>query len=138
MTEMMRAADLPYDDFEAMWALVGKTVLGSDGRLLKLGIGPNPGMSVILRHGFELHNPDGPALVAADGSKVWYRHNERHRLDGPASQSGNGWCLWMVHDRLHRIDGPAVVDLYGTREFWIDGVWVHPDDPRLMLGDEPV
>lgn len=76
--------------------------------------------------------------MAADGSKVWYRHNERHRLDGPASQSGNGWCLWMVHDRLHRIDGPAVVDLYGTREFWIDGVWVHPDDLRLMLGGEPV
>lgn len=99
MTEMMRAADLPYDDFEAMWALTGKqaTVLGSDGRLLKLGIGPNPGMSVILRHGFELHNPDGPALVAADGSKVWYRHNEATGSTGPPHSLGTaGVCGWFT------------------------------------------
>lgn len=48
-----------------------------------------------------LHCEDGPAVVSADGSWVWFRHG-----------------------RIHRDDGPAVFLHFGTwteEQYWIDG-----------------
>ena len=32
----------------------------------------------------ELHREDGPAVIYADGKKVWYINGKLHREDGPA------------------------------------------------------
>ena len=32
----------------------------------------------------EYHRTDGPAVIYANGRKVWYQHGLRHRTDGPA------------------------------------------------------
>jgi len=50
----------------------------------------------------------------------------------------NGYRAWWARGRLHRLDGPAVVYADGRSLFYVDGIRVYPDDPRLMLGGEPV
>lgn len=45
-----------------------------------------------------LHREDGPAIIYADGTSVYYKYG-----------------------KLHRLDGPAVDFLDGRQEYWIDG-----------------
>jgi len=45
----------------------------------------------------KLHREDGPAMVFADGSKLWYRNGELHREDGPAIEYASGNRQWFVN-----------------------------------------
>jgi len=46
----------------------------------------------------ELHNPDGPAVIYADGHKFYY-----------------------INGKLHNPDGPAVIWPDGVKDYWIKG-----------------
>ncbi|WP_175912367.1 hypothetical protein [Burkholderia metallica] len=67
----------------------------------------------------KLHREDGPAMIDADGYKVWFVNGLRHRLDGPAVLGPDGHQAWYVEGQLHREDGPALILKTGTREWFI-------------------
>lgn len=53
---------------------------------------------------------DQPAVVFADGTKIWYRYGHIHRdNDLPAIERGNELHEWWQNNRRHRLKGPAVV-----------------------------
>ena len=48
----------------------------------------------------QLHCEHGPAVCSTDGTKSWWRNDERHREDGPAIEWASGtkvWCLSGVY-----------------------------------------
>ena len=51
----------------------------------------------------ELHNPDGAAVVYADGSKSYYINGKRHNPDGPAIVFSDGY-------KAHYINGKKVTE----------------------------
>ena len=44
----------------------------------------------------QLHCEDGPAVLFADGSKIWIVKGLRHRVDGPAVKYPDGSCNWYL------------------------------------------
>jgi len=70
----------------------------------------------------EYHNPYGPAIERANGSKVWYLNGEFHREDGPAIECTNGDKEWYVNGKRHREDGPAVEYVDGYKAWYLNGV----------------
>jgi hypothetical protein len=44
-----------------------------------------------------VHRIGGPAVILADGSKIWYINGERHRTDGPAYEGADGHYEWYLH-----------------------------------------
>ncbi len=69
-----------------------------------------------------LHRDDGPAYVAADGSREWWCHGQRHRDGGPAIETADGARAWYQRDELHRDDGPALEDADDRRQWFHHGV----------------
>lgn len=55
----------------------------------------------------KLHNPDGPAVVRADGTKEWWINDERHRVGAPAIEYASG--SFACYER------PVVVYVSGGR-----------------------
>ena len=47
---------------------------------------------------YQVHNPDGPAVILSDGTKAWCINGERHRTDGPAVIFSNGVKQYWIHD----------------------------------------
>jgi len=45
----------------------------------------------------EYHNPYGPAIERANGTKCWYVNDKRHREDGPAIEFANGHKEWYLN-----------------------------------------
>jgi hypothetical protein len=74
------------------------------------------------------HRDDGPALVWANGDKLWYQHGNRHRDDGPAVERVNGDKYWYKHDEFHRADGPALEYADGTMEWYLNGTELSEDE----------
>ena len=79
----------------------------------------------------QLHRVDGPALVYANGTQLWYLNDQLHRVDGPAVEYPDGMCSWLINGQLHRLDGPAIIRADGSQEWWVNGqrltgfeVWV--------------
>ena len=72
---------------------------------------------------------DGPAVVLADGSKIWYVHGVIHRDGGlPAREYSNGVREWLVNGQHHRDGGlPAIEYCKGIyspwdhKEWWVNG-----------------
>ena len=44
-----------------------------------------------------LHREDGPAVVDADGNKIWWLNGKCHRIDGPALERYDGFKSWYVN-----------------------------------------
>ena len=45
-----------------------------------------------------LHREDGPAVVYADGDRLWYLNGKLHRMDGPALEYASGRKMWYIND----------------------------------------
>jgi hypothetical protein len=70
----------------------------------------------------ELHREDDkPAVIYADGARIWYQYDRLHRVDGPAATFADGSEAWYKNGKYHRIGGPAVIHADGYEEFWING-----------------
>ena len=79
-----------------------------------------------------LHREDGPAKELADGGYEYFLNGLRHRDGGqPAVVHANGDKMWYENDKLHRNDGPAVEKADGFEwwqggEKWLQGSTVTP------------
>ena len=49
----------------------------------------------------QLHREDGPAIVYADNTKVWYQNGVLHREDGPAIEYANGYQEWWLNGNTY-------------------------------------
>lgn len=59
---------------------------------------------------FIFHNPNGPAIIYANGDKYWY-----------------------LHGNLHNTNGPAVLLKNGYEEYWIDGIQISKEEFNKKL-----
>ena len=67
-----------------------------------------------------LHCDDGPAVVLADGSKIWYVHGVIHRDGGlPAREYANGVREWWVNGQQHRGGGLPAIDFTDETKNWV-------------------
>ena len=82
-----------------------------------------------------LHRLDGPAVVTADGTGMWYQHGAVHRVGGPAVIRPDGTEEWWFHDRMHREDGPAFTAANGDKEWLCDSQYHRTDGPAIMRTD---
>jgi len=57
----------------------------------------------------KLHSEDGPAVIRADCTQIWYHNNKKHREDGPAVIYADGAQYWYRNGELYREDGPVVI-----------------------------
>ena len=69
----------------------------------------------------QLHRTNGPAVLCADGTELWYQNGLRHRTDGPAVLWADGTKLWYQNGLRHRTDGPAVEYASGDKVWYING-----------------
>ena len=83
----------------------------------------------------QLHCEDGPAVVYADNTKVWYQNGVLHREDGPAIERSNGATAWYRNGVLHREDGPAVMRAGGSKEWWQNDLRHREDGPAVKCSD---
>lgn len=84
--------------------------------------------SVAYTHNGLWHREDGPAVIDAEGTKMWFRHGERHREDGPAQEYADGSRHWFQNDVLHRDRGAAIEEPNGTRHWYHHGKLIALDD----------
>jgi len=80
---------------------------------------------------------DLPAVIFADGTKVWWRDGKIHRDgDKPAWIQPNGPTQWFKNGRLHRDGAPASIpapdDEYGAEEWYQDGTPHRDDGPAII------
>jgi hypothetical protein len=85
----------------------------------------------------ELHREDGPAVILASGSQIWYRHGKYHRDGGPAAEWYNGEKWWCREGRLHREDGPAFIGADGSKSWWLNGEQVTEADVVKLQAAKP-
>jgi hypothetical protein len=79
----------------------------------------------------ELHrDEDEPAVIFADGARIWYKNGEIHRVGAPAVIYEDGSEFWYQNDNYHREDGPAVLYADGTKEYWLNGE-LQPDPEEV-------
>ena len=45
----------------------------------------------------QLHRTNGPAVLCADGTELWYQNGLRHRTDGPAIMWPDGHKWWYIN-----------------------------------------
>tara|TARA_R110002153_G_scaffold233625_1_gene386990 strand:- start:42 stop:428 length:387 start_codon:yes stop_codon:yes gene_type:complete len=69
----------------------------------------------------ELHNPDGPAMVRADGYKAYLINGNLHNSHGPAIVDADGSKAYYINDHRHNPNGPAVVFADGRKAYYING-----------------
>ena len=69
----------------------------------------------------ELHNPDGSAVVHADGDKSYWINGKRHNPNGPAVVCADGYKAYYIKGNLHNPDGPAIVYANGSKSYFING-----------------
>ena len=73
------------------------------------------------------HREDGPAVVYANGTEIWYLHGKLHREDGPALTRPDGHKAWYRNGVLHREDGPAIILSIaenGPNAFYLNGRFI--------------
>jgi hypothetical protein len=77
------------------------------------------GTRVWLRHGDRHRDHDQPALIRPDGTRIWYQNGVIHRDgDQPAIVRGDGTRAWYQHGLMHRDVGPAQ-----DNQHLSDGLW---------------
>jgi len=79
-----------------------------------------------------IHREDGPAIIRADGSQLWYINGNRHREDDPAVIYADGTQVWLINGKFHREDGPAYIDAYGTQCWYINDNLHREDGPAVI------
>ena len=69
----------------------------------------------------DLHNPDGPAVVCANGGKSYWINDQLHNPNGPALVYANGYKSHWINGKLHNPDGPAIISADGSKQYYING-----------------
>lgn len=61
-----------------------------------------------------------------------------HRTDGPAVMFANGTQVWYSNGKLHRRDGPAVIRATGTQEWYLHGQELTQFEHWLLAGAKEI
>jgi hypothetical protein len=69
----------------------------------------------------ELHNPNGPATISANGCKAYWINDKLHNENGPAIIWANGDKEYWINSQRHNPHGPAIVYADGSKEHYING-----------------
>ena len=69
-----------------------------------------------------------------NGTKWWYRSDQRHRSNGPVIVRPDGFQCWFWDGQKHRTDGPAIKWPDGTLEYWINGKQVSEYEIMFING----
>jgi hypothetical protein len=84
-----------------------------------------------------LHRESGPALTWPDGTVEFWRHGRLHRgSDLPAIVFADGAKVWIVDGYIHRESGPAVIAADGSKQWIRHGVKQLPP-PELHAATSP-
>ena len=83
----------------------------------RVEVNPDTGARRYYNSANQLHSDVGPAVVWADGTRLWFHNGVLHRTDGPAVEYIDGTSLWYQNGLRHRVDGPAVV-YPNSQKFW--------------------
>lgn len=77
-------------------------------------------------HNIPHRDNDEPAIIFANGTKVWYKEGKIHRDDDkPAIIYHDGSEKWYRHGQLHReSDEPAIIDADGDMQ-WLKNGQLH-------------
>lgn len=77
--------------------------------------------------------PVGTIKQVEDGTIFYFkgRTDKLHRLDGPAVIWADGTQMYYVDGKRHRTDGPAVIWANGTQEYYVDGKRLTPEEFAL-------
>ena len=88
--------------------------------------GPRGGRTWLDFDGNLHRDGDLPAVILADGSKLWYRHGEQHRdNDRPAEEQTTGQKVGYQNGKLHRTgDLPAFESPDGIK-YWYQNDFFH-------------
>jgi hypothetical protein len=74
---------------------------------------------------------DAVAFTTWVACTIWLENDQVHRNDGPALIKADGTEMWFCHGRIHRDDGlPAVIKPDGTREYYVNGVQIRVEAPE--------
>lgn len=66
-----------------------------------------------------LHRVDGPALIAQNGTKLWYINGKPHRLDGPAKEWVSEVVEWFFEGQKIDCSSQEEFDkLIKLKVFW--------------------
>ena len=71
-----------------------------------------------------------------NGTKWWYRFDQRHRSNGPAVITSAGDYHWFYNGIRHRTDGPAVILTNGFREYWFNDKHVTEFEHMFLTGND--
>lgn len=76
--------------------------------------------------------------IHKDGSKRWYSNKGKlHRLDGPAIVEVDGSKHWYVDGVCHRVGGPAIERVLGGTEVWcVNGKRHRLDGPAVEYTED--
>jgi hypothetical protein len=80
---------------------------------------------------------DNPT-IDKDGNKWWYDSNGKfHRDDDPAVVRANGTKVWYQHGNIHRDNGPAVECASGDK-WWLNSQYMSFDEwlDQVDISDE--
>ena len=84
----------------------------------------------------ERHNPNGPAVILADGEKEHYINGKLHNENGPAIVCANGDKFYYINGKLHNPDGPAIVWANGKKEYWINDKLLNKTDFKTWQAEQ--
>ena len=74
--------------------------------------------------------------VDRDGTRRYYNTaGQYHRIDGPAILWANGSKMWWQNEQLHRTDGPAVEWADGRKRWYINGEELSEDEFNQRVKD---
>ena len=76
-------------------------------------------------------------IIDEYGTKRWYNEaGQLHNPDGPAIIYANGAQHWYFNDKLHRTDGPAIIGSDVYQEYWIHGTILTEDQFKEITQSE--
>ena len=90
------------------------------------------GTAIYIYKNRELHRDDGPAVIYANKSEVWYKKGKCHRDDGPAVIYASGYKAWYQNDKRHRDNGPAIITKNGYNEWHQNGKRLQDEGPTII------
>jgi len=78
----------------------------------------------------ELQHDGSIRLVQPNGDIQYIKDNLTHRVNGPAIITARNTQIWYYMGKRHRLDGPAVTYYDGYKEWWVDNVGVTSEFPQ--------
>lgn len=81
------------------------------------------------------YNADGPAIIQADGTQIYFMNGHKGRNDGPTVIHPNGYEEYWTNGELGRKDGPAIIYPDGGKDWIWQGVYHRKDGPAREFAD---